>query len=261
MIKGTYTAVLFSLVIHGAILLLILITQQPAPLTIKPATKHKAIKSYIYSAPKIAKTKTNSPPIDEALQEEELLISKKNKELNNKLPTHIPDDILPPENSSSNVVPSTQSKNSTTTHTTLPDVNVLEKQPKPAPIPTPDNRKLDSYTQLQRLRSKLNSSAAMITDEPYQRYQSPSVFNPNAKPVPHSVPLKDEEQERRKNTKNIGSGIAITKGDDGICEIRQDMSVFGLTEGSSIQKFSCGESKFDKYFREYMLKVKEKIGK
>ncbi len=262
-IKGTYTAVLFSLVIHGVILLLIIVTQQPKQLTIKPPQQNKAIKSYLYSVPNSAPkiTETKLQPIDEAPQEAELSKQEKNKELNNKLSTNIPEDISPPDKSTSDVAPSDESKNAASLDTTLPEVNVLESQPKPAPMPAPVNRKLDSFTQLQRLRSKLNNSAAIITDGPYQKYQPPSAFNPNAKSVPHSVPLKDEEKERRKNTKNMGSGIAITKGDDGVCEIRQDLSVYGLTEGSSIQKFSCGESKFDKSFREHMKKVKTKIGK
>jgi hypothetical protein len=73
--------------------------------------------------------------------------------------------------------------------------------------------------------------------------------------------LKDEEKEREKNTKNMGAGIAITKGDDGRCSVTQDMSAYGLSEGSSVQFFSCGESKFDKSFREHMKAVKEKLGK
>jgi hypothetical protein len=128
-------------------------------------------------------------------------------------------------------------------------------------LPTPSAGKIDSFKQLQRLRSRLNQRAANSVDMPNQGYQTPSIFNTKVKPVPHSSPLKDEEKEREKNTKNMGGGIAITKGDDGTCSITQDMSVYGLSEGSSTQFFSCGESKFDQSFREHMKKVKAKIGK
>jgi hypothetical protein len=59
----------------------------------------------------------------------------------------------------------------------------------------------------------------------------------------------------------MGPGIAITKGDDGRCSITQDLNAYGLSEGSSRQFFSCGESKFDKIFREHMEKVKVKLGR
>ena len=79
--------------------------------------------------------------------------------------------------------------------------------------------------------------------------------------MPHSVPVKDAEKQRKANTQDMGAGIAITKGDNGICSIQQDMRAYGLTEGSSRQFFACGESKHDKSFRQHMKKVKAKFGK
>jgi len=113
--------------------------------------------------------------------------------------------------------------------------------------------------QLQRLRSKLNPNSVSNTDNPYQSDQPPSIFNTDVKTVPHSVPLKDKAKIRDKNTKNMGAGITITQGDDGRCSITQDLSAYGLNEGSSRQFFSCGESTFDKSFREHMKKVKVKL--
>ncbi|MGB1263907.1 MAG: hypothetical protein ACPG52_13445, partial [Cognaticolwellia sp.] len=143
----------------------------------------------------------------------------------------------------------------------LPNAPANKTPIKPVPTPAPERKKLDSFTQLQRLRSQLNQSASKLSDNPYQRYQAPSTFNNGAKSVPHSVPVKDEDKQRQANTQTMGAGVAMTKGDNGICTVTQDMSVYGLNEGSSTQFFSCGESKFDKNFRQHMQKVNAKLGK
>lgn len=205
----------------------------------KPITQKKAIKSFLYFSPKAPK------PIEVVIEEKTLVnvvqtkkpIIKKSDEKTIEKPQIKQQEIEPKK------------------ATNLPIAVV--KNPEPSPSP----KKLDSFTKLQRLRSKLNRSSIAPIDNPYQRYQSPSVFNTQSKTVPHSVPLKDEEKERQKNTKNMGAGIAITKNDDGTCSITQDMSLYGLSEGSSTQYFNCGESKFDKSFREHMKKVKTKLGK
>jgi hypothetical protein len=254
--KGTYTAIIFSLLVHGLILFVILITQSNKPIIVKSTSNKPPIKSFIYYAPDLEKTKQNT--VKEKLDEKKLITKAS------------PDTIK-------NLKKVTIKKISTSAHTKkvieIKTIQSFEDQiskviespespPKTSkPLPEPAQRKLDSFIQLQKLRSKLNNSSIPNTNNPYQSYQPPSVFNTNTKSVPHSVPLKDEEKEREKNTKNMGAGIEITKGDDGTCSITQDMSAYGLSEGSSTQYFSCGESKFDKSFREHMKKVKNKLGK
>jgi len=252
--KGTFTAIIFSLVIHGLILLVIVLMQSNKPKIVKANIKNSTIKSYLYYASKVANTELNK--VGESGEEKRSRSSaeKRNQE-------NVP-KIAPKPESDSPLMDKRMSMPSITADQTMALANdaTIYPQPTPEPTPNPVNRKLDSFTQLQRLRSKLNNRAAIITNSPYQGYQPPSVFNKNAKSVPHSVPLKDEEKERRINTKNMGSGIAITKGDDGRCSISQDLSLYGLREGSSRQYFNCGESKFDQSFREHMKKVKAKFG-
>ena len=253
--KETYSAVIFSLVIHGLILFVLLITQSTEQKAIKPAKQNTAIKSFIYYAPNLAMVEQSTIEATPLTTIIKAPASKKKEQTKHQAkvevkPENKPRVILPPLDQNaidvSKVIKS-------------PKNSIKTSQPKPLPIPT--DRKLDSFTQLQRLRSKLNQRAAAKIDSPYQRYQAPSIFNSDIKSVPHSVPLKDEEQEREKNTKNIGAGIAITKGDDGRCSVTQDMSAYGLSEGSSTQYFSCGETKFNSSFREHMKKVKNKLGK
>lgn len=234
--------------------MVIVLTQATTPLKLPPK-KTEAIKSFLYHAPKVEPLVTkesNKQPAQEQLLQNKILEKvpepKETQETTKKIVPPLP--VTKPDNEKSD-----------TAETTPPSTPSQPKEPLPTPLPLAPKKKLDSFTQLQRLRSKLNSSANAPTDSSYQSYQPPSVFNSKPKTVPHSVPLKDKEKEREKNTKNMGSGIAITKGDDGTCSITQDMSVYGLSEGSSTQHFNCGESKFDKSFRDHMKKVKAKLGK
>ncbi|WP_143764333.1 hypothetical protein [Cognaticolwellia mytili] len=239
---------------------MIILTQSTTKPKFKEDKKKVAIKSFLYRTPKVEK------PIEKISEEQPIKDDVKPKESEQKN-QEVPKDKLPKEIKSVNVIakpaPTLKNENSLSKklEPSLLPAPVEQSTPQPQQPPQSPRKKLDSFTQLQRLRSKLNQSARTPTDNPYQRYKSPSVFNSNPKAVPHSVPLKDEEKEREKSTKNMGGGIAITKGENGSCEIKQDMSVYGLNEGSSIQKFSCGETKFDKSFREHMKKVKTKLGK
>lgn len=260
--KGTYTAVIFSLLIHSLLLVAILITQSKKEHTIKPVPKMPPIKSFIYYAPNLVKAEPKV--IDTESRAEESNTKAPASEHNDPLENSNAVDDVPSniEKIIDRVIeknPETATQITASKTVELPEAHL--KIAKSKPLPEPTKQKLDSFTQLQRLRSKQNKHSVPITDNPYQRYQPPSVFNSNSKPVPHSVPLKDEEKEREKNTKNMGGGITITKGENGVCWIAQDLSVYGLSEGSSIQSFSCGESKFNKSFREHMKKVKNKLGK
>ena len=245
--NGTYKAISYSLLIHLLIVFILLFTQASDKVVLKNKNKKPSIKSFLYHAPIVVKT----------IEKEQTKPSIKKPPIK----TNIAKKVLEPVKKQKKAKPVAVNENKAISEqktATPPSSFNRKKAPPPPETPKP---KLDSYTQLQRLRSRLNSSSALPTDNPYQPNQSPSVFNTNAKAVPHSVPLKNEEKEREKNTQNMGAGIAITKSEDGTCSVSQDMSVYGLSEGSSTQYFNCGESKFDKNFREHMKKVKTKLGK
>ena len=243
--KGTYTAILFSLVVHGIIILLIFITHSHKEKSIKKINKSPPIKSFLYYAPNLTTAQTHQnkqKPIEKLIEKpkrieadhnkQEVLITEEpniNKPISNKPISNKPAIDLADKNTltplhktiKKSLIPST------ITHTiTLPKASNAVPD-SPLPLPAPSNKKLDSFTQLQRLRSKLNNGSAPTVDNPYQHDQPPSIFNATTKTVPHSAPLKDEEKEREKNTKNMGAGIAITKGDDGRCSVTQDMSAYG----------------------------------
>tara|TARA_R110002124_G_scaffold73248_2_gene196551 strand:+ start:62453 stop:63241 length:789 start_codon:yes stop_codon:yes gene_type:complete len=259
--KGTYAAVLFSFIIHGLILALLLLTRSTKQITIQPISKNTAIKSYIYYAPKITKAPLNESEEPTIIKEPVTPKNQQEQQTNNTGVTATENDNPQLDKNGLKTAPreASESYDSSSQDITLPPIDLAV--PMPPPTPKPVDRKLDSFTQLQRLRSKLNNNAAINTDNPYQKYQPPSVFNKTVESVPHSIPLKDEEKARENRTKNMAAGIAITKGEDGRCSITQDLSVYGLSEGSSTQFFACGESKFDKNFREHMKKVNTKMGK
>lgn len=275
--KGTYTAILFSLVVHGIIILLIFITHSHKEKSIKKINKSPPIKSFLYYAPNLTTAQANQnkqQPLKKIIEEPNRSEADHNKQevlvteepITNKPSTNKPAIDLAAKNPVTPLNKAIQKPSIPSIPSTINNTLVLPKASNtvpdlPLPLPTPSNQKLDSFTQLQRLRSKLNNGSAPKVDNPYQHDQPPSIFNTTTKTVPHSAPLKDEEKEREKNTKNMGAGIAIIKGDDGRCSVTQDMSAYGLSEGSSVQFFSCGESKFDKSFREHMKAVKEKLGK
>jgi hypothetical protein len=264
-LKGNYTTVIYSLLVHGLLFFIIFIAQPKKQHSVQSLAKVVPIKSFIYYAPKLAEpvaTVTDEPRVETtppAIIETKKSPEKKHQEQPKEQQNLFDKDA---EKATKLATDSSKLNHSTeTVITTLP----AEKKPafssQPPPLPKPMKRKLDSFTQLQNLRSKLNQRAINNADNPYRNYQAPSAFNTENKSVPHSVPLKDEEKERKKRTKNMGAGIAITKGEDGRCSITQDLSVYGLSEGSSTQFFACGESKFDQSFRAHMKKVKAKIGK
>ena len=66
------------------------------------------------------------------------------------------------------------------------------------------------------------------------------------------------EQVREKNTTKVSSDISIIKNDNGTCIIEREQFLGSPVEGST-SVFSCGESKFDRDFREHMKKIQDKI--
>lgn len=262
--NGIYSALTFSVLIHLLIVLLIALTQSTDIPKFKQLQQPKPmIKSFLYRAPKVTSNANVAPEIrpiaDEKVIEvtETTVLKKQNTEDKVDKPLIERETIKPPTKPSPSeelIVNSKEVQNANL----LPPAILKPATESPSKPPQIPSKKLDSFTQLQRLRSRVNSAPSA---NPYQTYQPPSAFNTSPNTVPHSVPIKDEEKEREKNTKNMGAGIAITKSDDGTCSVTQDMSVYGLSEGSSTQYFICGESKFDKSFREHMKKVKTKLGK
>lgn len=115
-----------------------------------------------------------------------------------------------------------------------------------------------SYKQLEKLRNSINKQMLEKTPSAYQQYRTPSVMHTDQNTVPHSTIQLTLEQERENKTIKMSDDISITKYDNGVCTIERKQFLGSPVEGST-SAFSCGESKFDKSFREHMKKVRDKI--
>ena len=263
-VKKNY-ALLLSFIIHlGLILALYFAQSHHNNLSInqKKAQKNKtpkAIKSFLYTPPPKAKVEPSPKAKKKALivknkadqantnNNLNAVISHSDKKLQNI--TEKPKKQFPqknkPENNPQNKPQNKKKRESDT-------INSTHDEPLKKP-------KVDRYAQLQKLRSALNNSAKRPQRQYSQHNQAPSIFNPTPKTVPNSTSVFDQEQPEQTNTINVGGSIAITKGDDGICSIKEDLTVYGVEDATSTQYFACGESKFDKSFRLHMKKVIQKL--
>ena len=118
-----------------------------------------------------------------------------------------------------------------------------------------------AHKQLSKLRSQLNQQIMTQEYSAQSETRSHSAMHLAPKPVPHSVPILSQEQKDKANTTSYSSDTNITKYENGTCMVEQDLSSVGIAGVKSQQYFACGESKFDKSFREHMKKVQAKLGK
>ena len=79
--------------------------------------------------------------------------------------------------------------------------------------------------------------------------------------VPHSTVTQSNDEKKKQATLSMSADKSIIKGDDGNCSLVEDLSVVGMEGVTAVSGFSCGETKFDKSFREHMNKVRTKLGK
>ena len=122
----------------------------------------------------------------------------------------------------------------------------------------PVKKSYSSYQQLKNLRSSLNKKMRNDSFSDLQQFRSPSVMTGNQIPVPHSNQQLTREEKRKKTTKRMSNDISITKHANGTCTITREQFLGSPVEAST-SGFFCGESKFDKSFREHMKKVQDKI--
>ena len=114
-----------------------------------------------------------------------------------------------------------------------------------------------SYDRLSRLRQKLDKQQSEQAFAELTQKRSTSIMDGEPFPVPKTiVPLTVEQQHKlTTSTSHVGS---ITKNDDGTCTIYREQ-MLGSPVQATTSSFACGESTFDKSFREHMKKVQAKF--
>lgn len=282
-LNGRFTAVVFSLVIHLVILLVLGLTP-PSSLKTKAdnkkVIKKPIIKSFLYKPAPIIQQPIIENVVNPAAKKNQTL-EKLPVEFNKKLKK---DDVpLPLLNSDKNIIKPellkpepANTKLKKVTEKTLADAIEVEqpsetasgKQLASKQLPfkqsSPTKSKYSSFNlldQLKQLQNELDEKSIEQAVAEFRQFRSASVMTGKQIPVPHSVPLKNAEREREKNTTNYADGVSIVKHIDGKCSVETDLGSVGIEGVTSIQYFSCGESKFDKSFRHHMKKVLGKLGK
>ena len=224
--------------------------------------KIRSVKSYLYQ-PKRETTQPNTgniqPKIDVAPQEispqseidtQPVAKTDAPEPAREPLPADIPEAVREPvrevTTSKSNVPPKTLTENKR--------------------ILTSENNKGASIAKralsnLNKLNSQLDREA--MNDAASTQYQTRSLssMHPNPDAVPHSQLTLTPDQEREQNTQRMSDSLAITKGDDGLCVIQEDLSQVGIEGVTATSAFNCGSTKEERWFKQHMEKVRKKIGK
>jgi len=116
---------------------------------------------------------------------------------------------------------------------------------------------VSSYDRLSRLRQKLDNQQREQAFTELTQQRSASVMDGEPFPVPKTIVPLTVEQRQKLNTSSSHVG-SITKNDNGTCTIYREQ-VLGSPVHATTASFACGESKFDKSFREHMEKVQAKL--
>ncbi|MCW8863340.1 MAG: hypothetical protein OQK09_05530 [Colwellia sp.] len=238
-VKKHYLTLCASIAIHLLIALALFYFSEKQQINIVKTPK-KAIKSYLYKRPvkpitqpevkdKIEKIEQAVAP--EPINQSELELAQKEKVIETVLPTKVKPQIVKPQ-------------------IAKPSVMKKAKEPMQATF--------SPYKQLNSLRDSINDKIINQELAERQQFRSPSVMHGEQVAVPHSNKQLTPAQEKEKRTTRMSDSISITKYDNGLCTIEREQFLGSPVEGSSAA-FACGESKFDKSFREHMRKVQEKL--
>jgi hypothetical protein len=230
--KRHYLAILVSIAVHFLLaFLLFFFAEEQQPKQVK--ITQKAIKSYLYKMPSkkvtVESLATKKVPEKNRVKKEVKLKKKPDVLESSKVVTNEPSTVSLPSKSKS--------------------ISKIQK---------PIQATFSSYKQLDSLRNSINEKIISQGVTEFQQFRSPSVMHGEQIPVPHSTKKLSPEQEREKNITKMSDDISITKYDNGLCTIERKQFIGSPVEGS-IAAFACGESKFDKGFRDHMKKVRNKI--
>jgi len=247
-LKGSYTAISVSVIVHILLLLALILGSEKSPkLTTKDTPKVRVIKSFLYTSPK----KTPEKSVPQKAQLENVITENKppqkadsKKLAPNKITTKQAATNKPTESKPL----STQVTNAVKSDTVTTKNKVAGKS----------RGGFSSYDRLSRLRKKLETQQRDEAFAELTQKRSASIMDGEPFPVPKTTVPLTREQKHKLNTSNSHVG-SITKNDNGTCTIYREQ-ILGSPVEATTSSFACGESKFDKSFREHMQKVQAKLG-
>lgn len=249
MLKGPYTAIVISVLLHSLLLLALIYSATKQPKVIKlDKPKSTPIKSFLYSAPKKIEVKQSTVI----------------KSTNEKKPTQ---KIEQKQAAPKKTVQTERSKTEAKKPVTKPVTKTLSTQVTNAvksetvttknKVSGTSGASFSSYDRLSRLRQKLDNQQREQAFSELTQPRSTSEMDGEPFPVPKTIVPLTVEQRQKLNTSSSHVG-SITKNDNGTCTIYREQ-VLGSPVHATTASFACGESKFDKSFREHMEKVQAKF--
>jgi hypothetical protein len=256
-LKKHFFTIVISIFVHLLLISLLLLTtkkqiSQPVKIT------NVAIKSYLYKMP--TKTVAVNPVTVTTILTEAKII--KVVEAPKKPEEKVSKKIIP-KNVAENIVKEVQKNKSFESYSQM---NKPDEKPsiiKRESLSTVQSAKesapatFNSFQQLNNLRNSINNKIIEQEVLNLQKFKSPSIMHGNPDFVPHSYKKLAPEQVRENNTTNVSNDISIIKNGNGTCTIERKQFFGSPVEGST-SVFACGESKFDKNFREHMKRVRDK---
>lgn len=231
-----YLSIVISVLAHLLLVALLLYFAQEKQIKLA-APVDKAIKSYLYHAPKKKLEQKPTIETEKAKSSPQVIEPNSVKAITTELKKVAGNQQEKPKKLS------------------LPSVDTAQNK---AIIHQSKQAKFSAYKQLNRLRNRIADKVMTEELTKLQQFRSPSIMHAQQATVPHSKATLSPEQVRRKNTVKMSNDIAITKHDNGTCTIERSQFLGSPVEGSS-SVFACGESKFDKNFRQHMKKVQKKL--
>ncbi len=248
MLKGSYTAIFASIIVHLLLLItLILASKKAANLPKQEKIKPHIIKSFLYKAPKVTTKKEVKPPKKTVAE------SNKKQPVKQQKPVA---KVKPKQTSIKPVPTKKQPTKETVQVATKHNQSTKKSPPNKADSKKPFN--FSSYSRLSRLRKKLDDQQRDKAFAELTQKRSASAMDGEQFPVPHSLKQLTPDEKYKMNTVQSGHH-KITKNDNGSCTIHREQMLGSPIEATT-STFACGESKFNKSFREHMQKVRAKLG-
>jgi len=258
-LKGPYTAIIISVLLHLLLLTALIYSSIDSPKVIKQnKPKVTSIKSFLYSAPK--KVAPKIAPQKKATVTE--VVAKQTPPKKPALKKVIPEPPKPnkepnrlPNKTTNKLANKTVIKEKPTQVTNAVKSDTVTTKNKVAGT---SRGNFSSYDRLSRLRNKVANQQRDEAFAELTQKRSVSIMDGQPFPVPKTTVPLTQEQEYDKNTSTSHVG-SITKNDNGTCTIHREQMLGSPVEATTAS-FACGESKFDKSFREHMQKVQVKLG-
>lgn len=260
MLKGPYTAIFISVIVHVLLLLALIFGSVKTPKVIKKERKiPTSIKSFLYVAPKKTpavksekSNNSNTPPNTIYKNKPQPAQAAKTEQTKNPLKT--PTELLKPialvEKIDIKVIDKNEGKSQKV-------IAKTDKASTKASIKSTKKPNISSFDRLSSLRQKISNQQRDEAFSELTQSRTASMMDAEPFPVPNSVIPLTKEQKYKKNTSTSHVG-SITKNDNGTCTIYREQ-VLGSPVPATTSSFACGESNFDKSFREHMKKVQDKI--